>query len=108
MKTFVRIKKMAFYLTCSLFPLLTMSQENQAENENKILSFLKDKDNLGFIILISIAFVGFSFKLVDIILKRKREKREQNARILHGHHHTHHHHHLHHPKHHGHPAKRKH
>jgi UDP-N-acetylmuramyl pentapeptide phosphotransferase/UDP-N-acetylglucosamine-1-phosphate transferase len=86
-----------------------MSQENLPENENKLLTFLKDKDNLGFIILISIAFVGFSFKIVDIILKNKRNKKEQNLRNLHGHHHSHHHHHhLHHPKHHGHPAKRKH
>ncbi len=107
MKTLVRIKKMAFCLIYLLFPLFIMSQENQTENENKLLTFFKDKDNLGFIILISIAFVGFSFKLVDIILKHKREKKEQNTKI-HGHHHSHHHHHLHHPKHHGHPAKRKH
>lgn len=106
MKTEIRIKKMAFYLIYVLFPFILMSQENQTENENKLLTFFKDKDNLGFIILISIAFVGFSFKLVDIILKRKRDKKEQNNRIIHGHH-SHHHHHLHHPKHYGHPSKRK-
>jgi ABC-type nickel/cobalt efflux system permease component RcnA len=71
------------------------SQNSSDEEGSKLIKFFKDKDNLGFVILISIGFVGFTFKLADVIIRARKEKKENNTPRVH--HHPHHHHHHHHP-----------